>query len=36
LEQITETDLSDYTLRRLMKRLAFSQESGLGGAGTRR
>jgi transposase len=31
LEHITETDLSDSTVRRLMKRLGFSQKNGLWG-----
>src|SRR5215217_3727037 len=36
LEHITGTDLSDSTLRRLMKRMGFSQKTERGGAGNRR
>src|SRR3712207_1317573 len=36
LEHITQTDMSDSTVRRLMKRLGFSQKTDSGGAGTRR
>src|SRR4051794_24022516 len=36
LEHITGTDMSDSTVRRLMKRLGFSQKTDCGGAGTRR
>ena len=36
LEHITATDMSDSTVRRLMKRLGFSQKTHIGGAGTRR
>ncbi len=36
LEHITGTTLSDSTVRRLMKRLGFSQKTDYGGAGTRR
>jgi transposase len=35
LEQITATTLSDSTVRRLMRRLGFSQKTDSGGAGTR-
>jgi hypothetical protein len=31
LEHITATDMSDSTVRRLMKRLGFSQKNGLWG-----
>src|ERR671917_225653 len=33
LEHTTGTDLSDSTVRRLMKRLGFTQKTGRGGAG---
>ena len=36
LEHITSKSLSDSTVRRLMKRLGFSQKTDGGGAGTRR
>src|SRR5919112_5854703 len=36
LEHISATTLSDSTVRRLMKRLGFSQKTDCGGAGTRR
>jgi transposase len=36
LEHITDTTLSDSTVRRLMKRLGFSQKTDYGGARTRR
>src|SRR5215212_5669544 len=36
LEHITGTTLSDSTVRRLMKRLGYSQKKDGGGAGTRR
>jgi transposase len=36
LEHITGTHLSDVTVRRLMKRLGFSQKTERGGGGTRR
>ena len=36
LEHMTSTTLSDSTVRRLMKRLSFSQKTDSGGAGTRR
>ncbi len=36
LEHITGTTLSDATVRRLMKRMGFSQKTDSGGAGTRR
>ncbi|MCA1837928.1 MAG: helix-turn-helix domain-containing protein [Actinobacteria bacterium] len=36
LEHVTGTTLSDSTLRRLIKRLGFSQKTDCGGAGTRR
>lgn len=36
LEHMTATTLSDATVRRLMKRMGFSQKTDSGGAGTRR
>ena len=36
LKHITGTDMSDSTVRRLMKRLGFSKKTDSGGAGTRR
>src|SRR3954468_21668245 len=36
LEHLTGTALSDSTVRRLMKRMGFSQKTAGGGAGTRR
>ena len=36
LEHVTGKDLSDSTVRRLMKRMGFSQKTDSGGAGTRR
>src|SRR5215217_7647193 len=36
LEHVTDTTLSDSTVRRLMKRLGFSQKTDYGGARTRR
>ena len=35
LEHVTGTTLSDSTVRRLMKRLGYSQKTDCGGAGTR-